>query len=144
MNNTNTLSNNQICSLTLGDNISFMDDTIQVFIDIKSMSKQLKKQIYKEIDEDKMYYSYYLQNKLNGRKWSKDGVNIVSTTLVVSISKVKDVHFGLNSLVCYIDVDYVDKTDPDLYSHVSINANFSNNECELKQLILNALIDRFF
>lgn len=138
------MNNINIGNLTLGDNISFAEDILQVFIDIKSMSKQLKRQIYKEIDEDKMYYSYYLQNKLNGRKWSKDGVNIVSTTLVVSISKVKDVHFGLNSLVCYIDVDYVDKTDPELYSHVSINANFSNNERELKQLILNALINRFF
>lgn len=138
MNNTNTLSNNQICSLTLGNKLSFEEDTLQVFIDIKSMSKQLKKQIYKGIDEDKMYYSYYMQDKLKGRKWSKDGVNIVSTTLAVSIPN------NNNDLVCYIDVSYQDKVDPTLWSNLSINANLLKQEDELKKLILNALISKFF
>lgn len=130
------MNNINIGNLTLGSNITFAENELQVFISIKSIPKQLKKKIYKEIDDYKLYYSYYLQDNIKSKKWSKYGVNILSSTLVL--------YFSENNLIAYINVDYVDKVNPELYSNASIKIDVAKYEHKLKKLVLTAFIKKFF
>lgn len=130
--------NNKIGNLTIENELAFSEDCLQVFIGIKDMSKQLQKQINEEITLDKINYMNYMKRSLNGSRWSKEGVNIISTSLNITVPSV-DKH-----LVCYIDAAYEDKVDQTMWSNVSIKVNLAKHEDELKKLILNALIDKFF
>lgn len=134
----NSLNQIEIGNLKLGTDFSFAEETLQTFVDVKSLPSELQNQIIAEIATDKAYYSYYMEDKLKGKTWSKEGVNIVSTSLVISIPN------NDKSLDCYIDTIYVDKVDQLLWSNVSVKINLSKYESELKKLILNALMDKFF
>lgn len=123
--------------ITLGNDVRFAEDTLQMFIDITNMSDDLNAKINNEIAEDKLYYIYYMSDKLNGRDWSEAGVYITSTTLTVTI-------FNDKHLDCCIDVCYEDKVDQMLWSNVSLKIDLAEHEDYLKNLILRAFINRLF
>ena len=130
----NTISNNQ--NFTLGSDVRFPEDSLQFFVDVNDISKELNERIYSAIEEDKQYYTYYI-SKDKGNEWSNAGVNIIGVSLNVSIKE--DRH-----LACTIDVSYEDKVNPVIWSDISIIVDPTGLETELKQLLLNALISRFF
>lgn len=130
----NTISNNQY--FTLGSDVRFPDDSLQFFVDIKDVSEDLQEKINTAIAEDKQYYTYYI-SKDRGNEWSEAGVNIIGVSLNVSIKEDKQ-------LECKIDVAYEDKVNPVLWSDVSINVNPVSHGVELKQLMLAAIMDKFF
>lgn len=130
----NTISNNQY--FTLGSDVRFPDDSLQFFVDIKDVSEDLQEKINTAIAEDKQYYTYYI-SKDRGNEWSEAGVNIIGVSLNVSVNEDKQ-------LECKIDVIYEDKVNPVLWSDISIKVNPVAYETELKQLMLSAIISRFF
>lgn len=123
-------------SFKLGNDVRFPDDSLQFFIDINNISEELDEQIHNAIEEDKLYYTYYI-SKDKGNEWSEAGVNIIGVSLNVSVNEDKQ-------LECKIDVIYEDKVNPVLWSDISIKVNPVAYETELKQLMLSAIISRFF
>lgn len=130
----NTISNNQ--NFTLGSDLRFPDNSLQFFVDIKDVSEDLQEKINTAIAEDKQYYTYYI-SKVGTSEWSEEGINIISTSLNVLINEDKQ-------LTCAINVSYEDKVNPVLWSDICIPVDPTTHEVELKQLMLAAIISRFF
>lgn len=129
----NTINNT---SFKLGNDVRFPDDSLQFFIDINDISDELDKQIQNAIEENKLYYTYYI-SKDKGNEWSETGVNIIGVSLNVFVKEDKQ-------LECKIEVAYEDKVNPVLWSDVSIKVDLAAYETELKQLMLAAIMDKFF
>lgn len=123
-------------SFKLGNDVRFPDDSLQFFIDINDISDELDEQIHQAIEEDKLYYTYYI-SKDRGNEWSEAGVNIIGVSLNVSVKTDKQ-------LECKIDVSYEDKVNPVLWSDVSIDVDPVAHGIKLKQLMLAAIMDKFF
>lgn len=127
---------NKDISFKLGNDVRFPDDALQFFIDINHTSAELDERIHQAIEENKLYYTYYI-SKDKGNEWSETGVNIIGVSLNVSVKEDKQ-------LECKIDVSYEDKVNPVLWSDISIKVDPAGLDTELKQLMLSAIISRFF
>lgn len=123
-------------SFKLGNDVRFPDDALQFFVDINDISEDLDERIQNAIKEDKLYYTYYI-SKDKGNEWSEAGVNIIGVSLNVSVKTDKQ-------LECKIDVSYEDKVNPVLWSDVSIDVDPVAHGIKLKQLMLAAIMDKFF
>lgn len=127
------------------DNLTFNEDYLEVYIDILNMSDELKAEIYKAIEIEKVRYSKewdeFLtevdEHKRFSTKWSNKPVVIDYNCLGISLEAGKPIKYTINT--GFHDVDN-DRLEP----VCSIDVDLSAHTDELKKAIIHALIDRFF
>lgn len=125
-----------IGTINLND-ISFVEDTIDVFIGINSVSKNIQDKINEAVEIAKaehiqMVKEYYTNKNLN---WTDAGANTdLSLHIIVENKK-----FSYR-----IEIDIEDKKDDRVWTSASVDVDLSEYQNELKKVIVKAMIDNFF
>lgn len=119
------------------NDISFVEDTIDIFIGIESVSADIQKKINEAVEIAKAEHiqrvkEYYTNKNLN---WTDAGVN---TDLSLHII-VKNKKFSYR-----IEIDIEDKKDDRVWTSASVDVDLSEYQNELKKVIVKAMIDNFF
>lgn len=125
-----------IGTINLND-ITFVEDSLDVFIGIESVSKNIQNKINEAVEIAKAEHiqtvkEFYKNKDLN---WTEAGVN---TDLYLHII-VEDKAFSYR-----IEIDIVDKEDERVWTGASIDVDLSEYQNELKKVIVKAMIDNFF
>lgn len=125
-----------IGTIKLND-ISFIEDTLDVFIGIESVSTNIQKKINEAVEVAKAEHiqtvkEYYTNKNLN---WTDAGVN---TDLYLHII-IEDKSFSYR-----IEIDITDKKDESVWTSASVDVDLSEYQNELKKVIVKAMIDNFF
>ncbi len=115
--------------------IELMEDCLDIFIPIVSVSENLRDTIEENVQKAKKEYKEIFENRRDVQ-WSKDGVNLLGQQLHITI-KNKEISYEL----CF---DFEDKEDTTLWADFSIEVDLSEYTAELKKLIVKAMIDKFF
>lgn len=127
------------------DNVNFNEDYIQVCVDVCDMSHELKTEINKAIEIEKVRYSNEWDEiftkhedlKRYNTTWSNKPVEIEYTCLIIVLEIGKPAHYTISTGFCDADNDRLESiavVDVDLSAHTN----------ELKKAIIHVLIDRFF
>ncbi len=127
------------------DNLTFNEDYLEVNIDILDMSEELKAEVNKAIEIEKVRYSEewdeilldHEEFKRFSTKWSDKPVVIEYNSLSVTLEAGKPIKYTIYT--GFHDVDN-DRLEP----VCSINVDLSAHTEELKKAIIHVLIDRFF
>lgn len=125
-----------IGTINLND-ISFVEDTINIFIGIESVSAEIQKKINEAVEIAKtehiqMVKECYTNKNLN---WTDAGVNTdLSLHIIVENKK-----FSYR-----IEIDIEDKKDDRVWTGASVDVDLSEYQNELKKVIVKAMIDKFF
>lgn len=125
-----------IGTINLND-ITFVEDTIDVFIGIDSVSKEIQDKINEAVEIAKaehiqMVKEYHTNKNLN---WTDAGVNTdLSLHIIVENKK-----FSYR-----IEIDIEDKKDDRVWTDASVDVDLSEYQNELKKVIVKAMIDNFF
>lgn len=125
-----------IGTINLND-ISFVEDTIDIFIGIESVSADIQKKINEAVEIAKAEHiqrvkEYYTNKNLN---WTDAGVNTdLSLHIIVENKK-----FSYR-----IEIDIEDKKDDRVWTGASVDVDLSEYQNELKKVIVKAMIDKFF
>jgi len=137
------------------NNIEFCNDMISVIIGITDVSEKLKSEIKKAINIEKdaniakqrdLIKEIYTNNPGHEKelfdklsfytKWSDE---------IIIDNIYLDVDFKVGEKAIYqINVVFHDKENKMRYSNVSIAVDLSEYQNELKKIIINAMIDKFF
>ena len=129
-----TIMTTTIGTINLAE-IELMEDCLDIFIPIVSVSENLRATIEENIQEAKEKYKEIFENRRD-MQWSEAGVNLLGQCLHITI-KNKEVSYEL----CF---DFEDKEDKTLWADFGIEVDLSEYTAELKKLILKAMIDKFF
>lgn len=119
------------------NDISFVEDTIDIFIGIESVSADIQKKINEAVEIAKAEHiqrvkEYYTNKNLN---WTDAGVNTdLSLHIIVENKK-----FSYR-----IEIDIEDKKDDRVWTGASVDVDLSEYQNELKKVIVKAMIDNFF
>lgn len=106
-------------------NISFVDDTLDIFIGIDSVSEDIRGKINDAAEKAKADYI-----------WSKAwGETKLDLSLWVKIRK--------KEMSCYISIDIINLEDSD-FTGTNIEVDLSEHREELKKAIVKAMVDNFF
>ena len=114
-----------IGTINLSD-ISFVEDALDVFIGIESVSKDIQDKINAAVEREKKHYSW---------KW-----NDKETKLDLSLW----IHIETKSISYCISVDIIDSENDVTSTEVNIDIDLTEYEAELKKVIVKAMIDKFF
>lgn len=131
-----------IGALELG-NLTFEEDYMEVCLDILDMSDELKAEVNKAIEIEKVEYSRKCEkaNAERGMKynteWSNEPVAIDSTYLRVILEAGKPIRYS-------IEFNFSDVNDRFMEWGGSIAVDLSAYANELKLTIINALVSKFF
>lgn len=133
--------------LELG-NITLDEDYMEISIDICDMSKDLKSELNKAIEIEKVRYSEEVRNDMEsgvsvhplkrGTVWSSKPVKMDYTYLRVRLEAGKPIDYS-------IEFGFTDAEDKFMEAWGgSITVDLSEHTNELKKAIIKVLIDRFF
>lgn len=133
--------------LELG-NLTFDEDYMEVSIDICDMSEELKAELNKAIEIEKVRYSEEIRKYIGSGKsihplkrgavWSDKPVIMNYTYLRVRLEVGKPIDYS-------IEFSFTDAEDSFMESDAgSITVDLSEHTTELKKAIIKVLIDRFF
>ena len=130
--------------LELG-NLTLNEDYMEVCIDIFDMSEELKAEINRAIEIEKVRYSkewdeFLLDHeecKRFSTKWSNKPVVIEYSSLSIALQAGEPIKYT-------IDTGFHDADNNRLEPVASINVDLSAHTEELKKAIIHVLIDRFF
>ena len=132
-----------IGTLELG-NLTFDEDYIQVSIDICDMSDDLKAEIQKAAEIEKVRYIKECE-ELNAKRgynlptvWSDKPVNIDYIYLSVTLEAGKPIEYN----ICFKFSD-ADNKRIECYNG-SVTVDLSEYANELKKMIIKVLVDKFF
>lgn len=117
--------------------IDILEDSVEVFFDVEKVSDELQELINKEIEVEKVRHDEAMKEYLHGRKWSEYGVNITGSSVRVNVTDKKEVE-------AVLFVNFEDKEDERMWSDVSFNIDVSAHSEELKQMIVKAVVNKFF
>lgn len=133
--------------LELGE-LTLNEDYMQLFIDICDMSDELKAEINKAVEIEKVRYSEEIINDLNNgisrhpskcnTVWSDKPVIKDFTYLEIILQAGKPIEYRIEFGFHDADDKYMEAWDG------SIAVDLSGYECELKLAIINALVSKFF
>lgn len=124
-----------IGTINLND-ISFAEDTLDVFIGVDSVSRDIQNKINEAVEIAKVEYiqmvkECYTNKKLN---WTDAGVNTdLSLHIIVENKKFS----------YQIEIDIEDKKDDIISTSASVVVDLSEYQNELKKVIVKAMIDKF-
>lgn len=130
--------------LELG-NLTFNEDYMEVSIDICDMSEELKAEVDKAIEIEKVQYSKQWDEILSkheefkrfSTKWSDKPVVIDFNYLSVTLEAGKPIKYTIN-------IGFHDAENDRLEPVASIDVDLSEYVGELKKAIIHVLIDKFF
>lgn len=117
--------------------VSLME-TAEVYVDISELSEDLKQDVNQaiEIRKESFFKDWKICAEKYGWKWSDTGVSI-SPQLHIVFDKDKKITYELA-------VFFQDKENDDLFDTVYIPIDTMEHQEELKQLIINIFINKFF
>ena len=127
------------------DNMTFNEDFLEVSLDICDMSEELKAEVDKAIEIEKVQYSKYWnellleheESKRFSTKWSNKPVVIDFSYLLVKLEAGKPIKYTINT-------GFHDAENDRLVPEVSINVDLLEHVGELKKAIIQVLIEKFF
>lgn len=119
--------------ITLGE-IEFADDSIQVWIDIKYVSRNLHSKIIQAMEEVKKQ-SVETMRKLYGRGWNETEVKTLTLQVVAKKGKMLE-----TSILVYFE----EVEDADVFDSGEFKIDLSGYEAELKGLIIKEIANKFF
>ena len=130
--------------LELG-NITLDEDYMEISVDICDMSDDLKAELNKAIEIEKVKYSkewdkWFLQHETRKRfstKWSEKPVVIEGSSLFITLEAEKPIKYTINTA-------FHDAENDRLEPVASIDIDLSDYNEELKKEIIHVLIDKFF
>ncbi len=134
-----------IGSIALED-ITFIEDSIEICIDISDMSEELKAEINKAIIAEKenylerrkeFYQEYYPDSEFKEMEWCNKPVVIEFHYLSVSLKRGKAISYMIHT-------KFHDAENKFLEACTDTSVDLSAYEDELKKMILKHLIDTFF
>lgn len=116
--------------------IEFAEDVIQIWVDVKSVSDNLKGRIDSLIEESK---EEALENlyRVHGKQWGDKGVTVSGMTLNITARLDKELETELY-------VNYEDLEDDGMDWGITIAVDLTGHEAELKQLVIKSIVNRFF
>lgn len=125
-----------IGTINLND-ISFVEDTLDVFIGIESVSAEIQDKINEAVEIAKAEHIQRIKEYCTSKdlNWTDAGVN---TDLSLHII-IEDKNFSYR-----IEIDIIDKEDERVWTGASIDIDLSEYQNELKKVIIKAMIDNFF
>lgn len=112
-----------IGTINLND-ISFVEDTLDIFIGIESVSADIQKKINEAVEIAKAEYSW------SGKK--------TETELSLWI------HIKNKKFLYCISADIIDKENDLISTEIEIDVDLLEYQNELKKVIVKAMIDKFF
>ncbi len=117
--------------------IALMEDMLEVYIPITSVSENVQSIIEENIERAKEEYQRNVLDELyKDIKWSDTGVNTEYIQLHIIIEE-KSFQYEL----CY---DFCDKENELISTRLTLDVDLSEHVTELKKLILQTLIEKFF
>lgn len=120
--------------------IDFADNFIQIFIPIVNISAELKTELDKAIEVDKVNYLEEMKElgckRLLDSEWSSKGVIFDGLSMEVLVQD-KEIRYSIN-------VDYTDMENDFLWNNASIEVDLSAFNDEIKKIVIKAMIDKFF
>lgn len=117
--------------------IALMEDMLEVYIPITSVSENVQSIIEENIERAKEEYQHNVLDELyKDIKWSDAGVNTEYIQLHIIIEE-KSFKYEL----CY---DFCDKENELISTRLTLDVDLSEHVTELKKLILQTLIEKFF
>lgn len=117
--------------------IALMEDMLEVYIPITSVSENVQSIIDKNIERAKAEYQRDILDELyKDIKWSDAGIDTEYIQLHI-IMKEKSFQYEL----CY---DFCDKENELISTRLTLDVDLSEHITELKKLILQTLIEKFF
>ena len=114
--------------------LDLVEDSIEVFIPIISLSDNLKATIEENVQRSKAEHQKEFLD-CRGKKWSDAGIVMTYQSLHVTVKK--------NIFDCELCFDFEDKENSMIYTDFSIGVDLSEYEDDLKILIIKALIHKF-
>lgn len=119
------------------NDISFVEDTIDIFIGIDSVSEDIQKKINEAVEIAKAEHIQRVKEHFTNKNlnWTDAGVNTdLSLHIIVENKK-----FSYR-----IEIDIDDKKDDRVWTGASVDVDLSEYQNELKKVIVKAMIDNFF
>ena len=119
------------------NDISFVENTLDVFIGIESASADIQDKINEAVEIAKAKHmqtvkEYYINKDLH---WTDAGVNTDLSLHIIVDNK----EFSYQ-----IEIDIIDKEDERVWTGASVAVDLSEYQNELKKVIVKAMIDKFF
>lgn len=123
-------------TINLND-ISFVEDTLDVFIGIESVSDEIQNKINEAVEIAKADHMALVKEHFSNKDltWTDSGVE---TNLSLHII-VEDKAFSYR-----IEIDITDREDERVWTSASVDVDLSEYQNELKKVIVKAMIDNFF
>lgn len=127
------------------DNFQLDNDYMEVLFDIVDMSEDLKAEINKAIENEKVcfiaewkeYYGKHPEYGKYNRKWSDNPVVIDFSYLTIALEAGKPITYTIMTTFHDAEDDVVETT-------ANVTVDLSEYEDELKKAVIKTLIDRFF
>lgn len=119
--------------------LEFSEDYLQVFIPIDSLSLELRTEVDKAIEVNKVESLVEMKGlceRYKDKEWCCEGINIDMAMLEIVIQD-KEIRYSIN-------IGYTDKEDEQLWSGISLTIDLSAYNDEIKKMIIKAMIDKFF
>ena len=118
------------------DQIEFIDDSLDIIIEIESVSIEIQDKINAAVEIAKAqrleFIKKYYENK--DLTWSGAGVNTILSL---------GIHLSNKTLTYSVDIIIDDKVN-DISADASIDVDLSEYQNELKKIIIKAMVDKFF
>lgn len=119
------------------DNIEFYDNSLDVFIGIKSVSADIQEKIKAAVEIAKVEYIQMVKEHFSNKDlgWTYAGVN-TDLSLHIIVDK--------KQFSSQIEIDITDREDERVWTSASVEVDLSEYQNELKKVIMKAMIDKFF
>lgn len=133
----NYIFKTELGAISIND-ISLLDDSIGVCLEIDKVSSEIQKAIDSGIEKMKAKSFEDMKETYirKGYKWSELGVKIFTQYLWIRFNQDK----SMNTLIC---VGFEDSENPHLYGDLEIKVDLSTYRNELMQIILKAITDQY-
>lgn len=116
-------------SVVLGNKIEFIDDSIEVWVEIKETSDNLQSKIIQAVEEAKERTAENMQCLYN-RGWKETVVKDLSLHIIAKKNK---------PLETFISVYFEEVDNPDVFDSGNFAIDLSEHEAELKALIVDGI-----
>lgn len=117
--------------------IALLEDTLEVYIPITSVSEKLQKAIEENIESAKEEYQRNVLDELyKDIRWSDVGINTEYIQLHIILEEK-----SFKYEICY---DFCDKENDLISTRLTLDVDLSEHTTELKKMILQTLINKFF
>ena len=115
--------------------IEVLQDSIELFVPVISVSDRLKEAIEENIQKEKAAYQKEILDS-RGLKWSDADVNMEDQSLHIMINGKK--------LSYELTFSFSDKENKSFETVFSIPVEFPEYENEIKKIVLQTIVDKFF